>query len=110
MTGNFITSLTRGGEAWTPTFVTTLQAKRCIGCGRCFKVCPRQVFNLVDREALLDALSAEEKGEDWEDDGFADEPQMVMTIQNANDCIGCAACARVCPKRCHIHAPWPLSP
>jgi formate hydrogenlyase subunit 6/NADH:ubiquinone oxidoreductase subunit I len=29
----------------------------------------------------------------------------VMTILNAALCIGCQACARICPKQCHSHAP-----
>jgi Nif-specific ferredoxin III len=35
------------GEAWTPTFVQTLNEDKCIGCGRCFNVCPRGVLELV---------------------------------------------------------------
>lgn len=108
MTGHFITSLTRGGELWTPTFIIALNGKLCIGCGRCFKVCPRQVFDLVDRDSLVDSSPTGEE-DDWQDDGFADEPQMVMIIRDANDCIGCAACARVCPKRCQGHAPLPMN-
>ena len=32
-----------------------------------------------------------------------DDEMMVMTIANADDCIGCVSCARVCPKNCHTH-------
>jgi len=42
---NMITGLTRGGVEWTPAFVTDLNQGKCIGCGRCFKVCPRDVFD-----------------------------------------------------------------
>ncbi|MBF0190350.1 MAG: ferredoxin III, nif-specific [Magnetococcales bacterium] len=104
MTGTFVTSLTRGGTPWMPTFITLLDGKRCIGCGRCFKVCPREVFDLVDRDSVA-GLSGSEEEEDWQDDGFDDDPHMVMIIHNADDCIGCAACSKVCPKRCHTHAP-----
>ena len=45
-----ITGLTRGGDAWTPQFVTDLNQEKCIGCGRCYKVCPRNVLDLVERE------------------------------------------------------------
>ena len=28
-----------------------IDLSKCIGCGRCFKVCPRDVFDLVERDA-----------------------------------------------------------
>lgn len=92
---SMITGITRGGTSWTPTFVTALNATTCIGCGRCFKVCPRDVFTLAERSEVL--------GDDCDDDD--DDNMMVMTIKDAMDCIGCGSCARVCPKQCHTHTP-----
>jgi Nif-specific ferredoxin III len=86
-----ITGITRGGTAWTPTFITALDQTTCIGCGRCYKVCPRQVFELVERS---------------EDDEAYDEDEdnsMVMSLANVLDCIGCGSCGRVCPKQCQTH-------
>jgi Nif-specific ferredoxin III len=86
-----ITGITRGGTAWTPTFITSLDQTTCIGCGRCYKVCPRQVFELVERS---------------EDDEAYDEDEdnsMVMSLANVLDCIGCGSCGRVCPKQCQTH-------
>lgn len=94
-----ITGLTRGGEPWTPTFVIDLNQKKCIGCGRCFKVCPRTVFEVIER---TEEVENEDEDEDWDDDNT-----MVMSLANELDCIGCGACARVCPKGCHTHAPQP---
>lgn len=91
-----ITGLTRGGAAWTPTFLVALDQKTCIGCGRCYKVCPRDVFDLVEREA----------DDDSDDD---EDNNMVMSIANALDCIGCGSCARVCSKQCHTHQSLPLN-
>lgn len=88
-----IVGLTRGGTPWTPQFITELNQKNCIGCGRCFKVCPRDVFDLVEREA----------DDDDDDDDFDDDVVMVMSIKDALDCIGCMSCSRVCPKNCHSH-------
>ena len=44
-----ITGVTRGGAEWVPQFVLELDPGKCIGCGRCYKVCPRDVFDLVER-------------------------------------------------------------
>ena len=94
MTDDVIVGRTRGGEQWVPEFVTELNASTCIGCGRCYKVCPRDVFELVERGEEID-----------EDDDFYDEDDemMVMSIKDAMDCIGCKSCAAVCPKNCHTH-------
>ena len=47
-----ITGVTLGGEEYTPEFVVALDQSKCIGCGRCFKVCPRDVLDLVERDEL----------------------------------------------------------
>jgi len=88
-----ITGRTKGGTEWTPEFVTDLDQAKCIGCGRCYKVCPRNVLDLVERE--LDA----------DDDDNDDDNMMVMALANPSDCIGCGACGRVCPKDCYTYAP-----
>jgi Nif-specific ferredoxin III len=90
------TALTRGGSAYTPTFVVALDQKTCIGCGRCYKVCPRDVFELVERD------------EDEMDDDMDDDQMSVMSLKNMQDCIGCGSCARVCPKGCHTHQALPV--
>jgi len=94
-----ITGLTRGGTPWTPAFISDLNQKNCIGCGRCYKVCPRDVFSLVEREELEDDID-----DDYDDD-FDDDNSMVMSLMNALDCIGCESCSRVCPKQCLTHEP-----
>lgn len=100
-----IEGLTRGGEVWVPAFVTELNQTNCIGCGRCFKVCPRDVFELVDREDL--DLADDDDEDDWDDDddGFSDDTSMVMNLKNLMDCVGCQACSKVCPKNCLSHEP-----
>nr|MBS0021542.1 ferredoxin III, nif-specific [Gammaproteobacteria bacterium] len=104
-----ITGITRGGASWTPVFVVDLDAKRCIGCGRCYKSCPRNVFELIEREGD-EGLEGDACLDD-EEDGFADETVMVMDLHDPLDCIGCEACSKVCPKNCLTHAPqpWPRS-
>ncbi len=77
---------TRGGSEWQPHFLQAIDQQRCIGCGRCFKVCSRDVLDLVEADS---------------DDDDEDDVMMVMTIKNGDDCIGCQACANVCSKKCH---------
>ena len=90
---------TRGGTEWVPEFVVDLNQQNCIGCGRCYKVCPRDVFTLVDRGEALKGLSDDDDDDFYDDD----DEMMVMSIANGLDCIGCMSCSRVCPKGCHSH-------
>ena len=85
-----ITGMTLNGTLWTPQFVAALDPKKCIGCGRCFKICPRDVLDLVVRGDDM----ALDDDEDYDEDDTAS----VMTLSNPGDCIGCGACGRTCPK------------
>ena len=44
----FLTGKTRSGLDWIPQFVTAINLKECIGCGRCYIVCSRDVLDLVE--------------------------------------------------------------
>ncbi|WED24076.1 ferredoxin III, nif-specific [Vibrio sp. JC009] len=94
-----IIGYTRGGTPWEPKFISELEQENCIGCGRCYKVCSRDVFNLVERQAVDD------DDDDLYDDYDDDEVMMVMAVENEADCVGCGACAKVCPKNCHSFEP-----
>ncbi len=98
-----ITGITRGGTVWTPQFVTKLNEEKCIGCGRCFKVCPRDVLTIVQR--AVDDVDFDDDDDDDDDDG----DNSFMTLTNPMDCIGCEACSRVCPKACFTHQELPLA-
>ncbi|MDG4597468.1 MAG: ferredoxin III, nif-specific [Candidatus Contendobacter sp.] len=98
-----ITGITRGGTSWTPQFVTALNEEKCIGCGRCFKVCPRDVLTIVQR--AIDDVDLDDDDDDDDDDS----DNSFMTLSNPLDCIGCEACSRVCPKACFTHAALPLA-
>lgn len=88
------------GATWTPNFVAALDDQKCIGCGRCFKVCPRGVLELVglneDGERVRLDPDDDEDDEEYE--------KKVMTIAHQELCIGCTACSKICPKKCYSHA------
>jgi Nif-specific ferredoxin III len=87
---------TRDGTPWEPAYLVAIDGERCIGCGRCFKVCSRSVMQLmgVTEDDELVACN------DDEDEEFE---RKVMVLDNPGNCIGCGACSRVCPKNCQTH-------
>jgi len=85
------------GRSWTPKFVKEIDQEKCIGCGRCFKVCGREVLQLagVTDEGKLIAVDMEMDDDEYE--------KKVMTIANQMNCVGCEACMKICPKKCYTH-------
>jgi len=47
------TGLTFGGTAWTPKFAQEIDKDKCIGCGRCMKVCGHKVLGLMALNELV---------------------------------------------------------
>lgn len=92
-----ITGLTRGGKTWQPQFVQSIKYSTCLGCGRCLKVCGRDVLALKPMN---------EEGEFVEDEEEEEVERKVMTIANPENCIGCEACSRICPKKCYTHTSY----
>jgi Nif-specific ferredoxin III len=87
-------STTRDGRPWTPQYLLAIDAEVCIGCGRCYKVCGREVMTLkgVDDDGQIVPLDDDE-----------DVERKVMSMNDAGACVGCGACARVCPTNCQTH-------
>ena len=91
-----MSNATRDGRAWEPDYLLAIDAKTCIGCGRCYKVCGREVMTLkgINEEGEIVPL------DDDEDD---EVEKKVMVMNDTGACIGCGACARVCPTSCQSH-------
>ena len=89
------------GRTWTPKFVGEINQEKCIGCGRCFRVCGREVLQLKGVSDEGDYVEIA-MGED-EDDDDGEYEKKVMTIVNQMNCVGCEACAKICPKKCYTH-------
>ncbi|WP_028534975.1 ferredoxin III, nif-specific [Paludibacterium yongneupense] len=85
-----------GGEIWTPQFVNSIDADKCIACGRCFKVCAQAVLRLIGIDE--DGETVELDDDDDDDDEYE---KKVMTVGHAERCSGCQACAMICPKKCY---------
>lgn len=86
---------TRDGRAWRQDFLLAIDPKVCIGCGRCYRVCGRDVM-------VLKGLTEDGEFVDLDDDDEIE--RKVMVLNDAGACIGCSACARVCPTDCQTHA------
>jgi len=41
--------------------------------------------------------------EDDDDDFDGELNRKIMIVDNSGACVGCGACARVCPKDCQTH-------
>lgn len=94
---------TRDGSPYMPLYLTDINTETCIGCGRCFKVCPQGVMALYGVNDDGDILGI--VTDDDDDDFDGDLNRKIMKVENAGACIGCNACARVCPKNCQTHVP-----
>jgi Nif-specific ferredoxin III len=88
---------TRDGRIWQADYLLAIDAKKCIGCGRCFKVCGRDVM-------ILKGLTEEGDLVSLVDDEDEEVEKKIMVMNDEGACIGCGACARVCPTNCQTHA------
>jgi NAD-dependent dihydropyrimidine dehydrogenase PreA subunit len=80
--GEYVTGVTASGGEWTPTFIVGNNIYICVSCAKCFKVCGQGVFEQVEHP---------------DKDGMCGA--MVMGIAHPEECIGCGACARSCPRK-----------
>jgi Nif-specific ferredoxin III len=94
--GQIAQTVTRDGRAWNPLYLQEIDQEKCIGCGRCYKVCGQSVMTLqgLTEDGELVTLDSDEEIE-----------RKVMTVTDSGSCIGCGACGRVCAKSAQTHGP-----
>jgi Nif-specific ferredoxin III len=69
------------GRTWTPKFVGKINQEKCIGCGRCFRVCGRDVLQLV---------------------GVTEDGEFIPVVLGSDDDDDEES--KICPKDCYSHA------
>ncbi len=74
---------TFGGLPWTPLYVEAIDNSKCLGCGRCVKLCVQKSLGM----------------ESFEDDEGTE--RHVATIANKELCIGCQSCGSICIRKCY---------
>ena len=89
----YVEGYRRDGSTYVPEYIEEISAEKCLGCGRCFKVCSHDVYDLIERQDL-----------DLDDDDD-DIGGKVMSIKASGNCIGCKACGKVCTRKCLTFAP-----
>ncbi|OGS90283.1 MAG: ferredoxin III, nif-specific [Gallionellales bacterium GWA2_60_18] len=94
----FATVTLPNGYLFTPKFVQEVNEDKCIGCGRCFKVCSHGVLQLMGINDEGERVAFDED----EDDEYE---KKVMSVAQPGNCIGCEACAHTCTKKAFSHAP-----
>ena len=89
-----------GGKLWTPQLAEKIDETKCIGCGRCFRVCGRDVLQLVGltEEGERLAVCLDPDSDDYDDDD-AEYLKKMTTIANPENCVGCEASMKICPKK-----------
>jgi Nif-specific ferredoxin III len=68
----------RDGREWQPEYLLTIDAEKCIGCGRCYKVCGREVMTLKGLNEDGDVVDLDD-----EDDDEITKKVMVMPASAA---------------------------
>ncbi|WP_407189999.1 ferredoxin III, nif-specific [Bradyrhizobium centrosematis] len=87
---------TRDGRDWIPQYLISIDPKKCIGCGRCFKVCGRAVMTLKGLSENGELVTLDDDDDEIE--------KKIMVLDDQGACVGCGACARVCPANCQTHS------
>ncbi|MDF1552863.1 MAG: 4Fe-4S binding protein [Deferrisomatales bacterium] len=70
----YLTFQRQDGSPWTPMYVQQVDPEKCIGCGKCLKVCMGGCYEMVE-------IDGEKKAR----------------VVNRGNCMGDCHCHKVCP-------------
>ena len=68
-------------------YIVVVNEQMCVGCGKCVKVCPRDVLQLIPKSARV-AITCSTK----------DKLKAVMDVCKVG-CIHCGKCVKTCPAK-----------
>jgi Nif-specific ferredoxin III len=88
-----VQALTRDGTPWVPMYLESIDPEKCIGCGRCQKVCNQGVIGLQGLSEDGDVVEIDDE----------EMERLVSVVVAKGKCIGCNACARVCSSKAMTH-------
>ncbi len=84
------TSLTKSGKKWVPTYLMDVDAKKCIGCGKCVQICMGKCYKLkdIEHEKRSVVINGRER---------VITVKRIAEVDNTDNCYGDCHCHLICP-------------